>query len=87
MDNGLCKFRTRLEVVLLTDPNDIHKNIMLEITSYWELMKSVEVYGYFMIAWNFCQIQCRLNYRIVFQWNKWKMKKSDLYSQSDKMFL
>ena len=50
MDNGLCKFRTRLEVVLLTDPNDIHKNIMLEITSYQELMKSVEVYGYFMIA-------------------------------------
>ena len=28
------KFAQGWEVLLLTDPNDIHKNIMLEITSY-----------------------------------------------------
>ena len=28
------KFAQGWEVVLLTDPNGIHKNIMLEITSY-----------------------------------------------------
>ena len=28
------KFAQGWEVLLLADPNDIHKNIMLEITSY-----------------------------------------------------
>ena len=49
-----------------------------------ELMKYILVHGYFMISLNLWQIQCHLSY---FQWSKWKMKKSNLYSQRDKMFL
>ena len=55
------KFAQSWEVVLLIDPNGIHKNIMLKLLVtkcllskifYFskELMKSILVYGYFMIA-------------------------------------
>ena len=91
------KFAQGWEVVLLIDPNGIHKNITLEITSYYfllskifyfgkELMKTILVHGYFMIALNFWQIQSRLSYHIFFQWSKWKMKKVTCILKGTKCF-